>query len=70
MPLSLSRFPDHPNRSKLRGIHLKIKAITGAISNVLGKIKGLRDDIQPGYADNLRQVQADVRAIKERLGIR
>jgi hypothetical protein len=25
MPLSLSRFPDHPNRSKLRGIHLKIK---------------------------------------------
>lgn len=24
MPLSLSRFPDHPNRSKLRGIHLKI----------------------------------------------
>ncbi|KUG15945.1 putative cell division-related [hydrocarbon metagenome] len=48
----------------------QIKAITGAISNVLGKIKGLRDDIQPGYADNLRQVQADVRAIKERLGIR
>ncbi len=47
----------------------QIKAITGAISNVLGKIKGLRDDIQPGYADNLRQVQADVRAIKERLGI-
>jgi hypothetical protein len=25
MPLSLSRFPDHPSRSKLRGIHLKIK---------------------------------------------
>ncbi len=25
MPHSLSRFPDHPNRSKLRGIHLKIK---------------------------------------------
>ena len=24
MPLSLSRFPDHPSRSKLRGIHLKI----------------------------------------------
>jgi len=27
MPLSLSRFPDHPSRSKLRGIHLKIKDI-------------------------------------------
>jgi hypothetical protein len=35
----------------------------------LGEIKGLRDDIQPGYANNLRQVQADVRAIKERLGM-
>ncbi len=27
MPLSLSRFPDHPSRSKLRGIHLKIKSV-------------------------------------------
>ena len=26
MQSSLSRFPDHPNRSKLRGIHLKIKS--------------------------------------------
>ena len=25
MQSSLSRFPDYPNRSKLRGIHLKIK---------------------------------------------
>jgi len=24
---SLSRFPDHPNRSKLRGIHLKNKSV-------------------------------------------
>jgi len=40
-----------------------VKANTGAI---IEEIKGLRDDIQPGYA---RQMQADVRAIKERLGM-
>ena len=32
----------------------------------LDEIKGMREDIQPGYA---RQMQADVRAIKERLGM-
>ena len=47
----------------------QIKANTDAIPHVLGEIKGLRDDIQPGYANNFRQVQADVRAIKERLGM-
>jgi len=35
----------------------------------LDEIKGLREDIQPGYAMNFRQVQADVRAIKDRLGM-
>ena len=29
MQSSLSRFPDHPNRSKLRGIHFKIKITAG-----------------------------------------
>jgi len=32
----------------------------------LEEIKGLREDIQPGYA---KQMQTDIRAIKERLGI-
>ena len=32
-------------------------------------IKGMREDIQPGYATHFRQVQADVKAIKERLGM-
>ena len=32
-------------------------------------VKGMREDIQPGYATNFRQVQADVKAIKERLGM-
>ena len=33
---------------------------------VLDEIKGLREDIQPGYA---KQMQTDIRAIKERLGM-
>lgn len=32
-------------------------------------IKGLREDIQPGLAVQLGQVQADVKAIKARLGM-
>ena len=36
---------------------------------ILVEIKGLREDIQPGYAINFRQVQADVRTIKDRLGM-
>jgi hypothetical protein len=29
----------------------------------------MREDIQPGYAAQFRLVQADIRAIKERLGM-
>ena len=36
---------------------------------ILEEIKGLRDDIQPGFAMQFRQVQVDVKAIKERLGM-
>jgi hydrogenase maturation factor HypF (carbamoyltransferase family) len=32
-------------------------------------IRGLREDIQPGLAVQFRQVQADIRAIKDRLGM-
>ena len=49
-----------------------IKAVrknTDTIPQVLEEIKGMREDIQPGYGMTLRQVQADVRAIKERLGM-
>jgi acylphosphatase len=42
---------------------------TDPIPQVLEEIKGIREDIQPGYAIQFRQVQADVRAIKERLGM-
>ena len=33
------------------------------------EIKGLREDIQPGLVVQLGQVQADIRAIKDRLGM-
>jgi hypothetical protein len=37
----------------------------------IDEIKGMREDIQPGYGMTLRQfqVQSDIRAIKERLGM-
>jgi hypothetical protein len=36
---------------------------------ILEEIEGMSEDIQPGYATNFRQVQTDVKAIKERLGM-
>ncbi|MDD2755209.1 MAG: hypothetical protein PHS80_06735 [Methanothrix sp.] len=44
-----------------------VKDNTDAIPQVLEEIKGMREDIQPGYDMYFRQVQSDVRAIKERL---
>lgn len=42
---------------------------TSVIPETLEEIKGLREDIQPGLAVQLGQVQADIRAIKDRLGM-
>ena len=50
----------------------EIKAVrknTDTIPQMSEEIKGLREDIQPGYANDLRQVQADIRAIKDRVGM-
>ncbi|VVB69872.1 Acylphosphatase [uncultured archaeon] len=46
-----------------------IKVVRNTTEATLDEIKGLREDIQPGYAANFRQVQVDVRAIKDRLGM-
>jgi len=46
-----------------------MKAMRKTTDATLDEIKGLREDIQPGYGMTLRQVQSDVRAIKERLGM-
>jgi acylphosphatase len=47
----------------------EIKAVRKTGDETLSEIKGLREDIQPGYATHFRQVQSDVKAIKERLGM-
>jgi len=46
-----------------------IKAVRKTTETTLEEIRGLRDDIQPGYGMGFRQLQADVRATKERLGM-
>ena len=60
------------NTAVIPRISEDIKAVrknTDTIPQVLEEIKGLREDIQPGYGMHFRQVQSDVRAIKERLGM-
>ena len=60
------------NTAVIPRISEDIKAVrknTDTIPQVLEEIKGMREDIQPGYGMHFRQVQSDVRAIKERLGM-
>jgi len=45
------------------------KAIRKTTDTTLEEIKGLREDIQPGYGISLKQVQADIKALKEQLGM-
>jgi acylphosphatase len=47
---------------------LEIRDNTAVTPQILEEIKAMREDIQPGYGMTLRQVQSDVRTIKERLG--
>jgi acylphosphatase len=47
----------------------EVRKNTAVTPQILEEIKGLREDIQPGYATHFRQVQSDVKAIKERLGM-
>ena len=46
-----------------------LKAVRKTSDMTLTEIKGLREDVQPGFAMQIQQIQADVRAIKERLGM-
>lgn len=57
------------NTDKIPEIRDDLKSVKKNTEASLDEIKGLREDIQPGYAMNFRQVQADVRAIKDRLGM-
>ncbi len=47
----------------------EIRKNTSVTPQILDEIRGLREDIQPGYAMQFRQVREDIRAIKERLGM-
>jgi len=61
-------------KTDIKEIKTDVQEMSGGINAVqkntqaaLDEIKGMREDIQPGYGMTL--VQADVRAIKERLGM-
>ena len=45
-----------------------IKSVRKSTEATLEEIKGLREDIQPGYGTSFRQMQADIKAIKEQIG--
>ena len=47
----------------------EVRKNTDTIPQVLEEVRGIREDIQPGYANNFRQMQTDIRAIKDRLGM-
>ena len=57
------------NTAVIPRISEDIKAVRKTGDATLDEIKGMREDIQPGYGMTLRQVQSDIRAIKERLGM-
>ena len=60
------------NTAVIPQISEDIKAVrknTDTSPQVLEEIKGLREDIQPGYGMHFRQVQSDVRVIKEQPGM-
>jgi len=57
------------NTVMIHRISEDIKAVRKTGDATLDEIKGMREDIQPGYGMHFRQVQSDVRAIKERLGM-
>jgi len=46
-----------------------IKANTDAIPHILEEIKGMKEELQPGFSIQIQQMQKDIAAIKERLGM-
>jgi len=63
-------------KTNIKEIKTDVKEMRGDINAVqnnthatLDEIKGMREDIQPGYGMTFRQMQSDVQAIKERLGM-
>lgn len=48
---------------------LKIEENTKRIPYVADEIERVRDEIQPGLGEQIRQMQADIRALKDRAGM-
>ena len=56
-------------KEDIKEVKADTKAVRKTTDATLKEIKGMREDIQPGYATTLRHVQSDIRAIKEQLGM-
>lgn len=70
MNKAISLLPAMGDGIKEMKIDIKeIRRNTDTIPLVLEEMRGIREDIQPGYANNFRQMQTDIRAIKKRLGM-
>ena len=54
---------------EMKGDVEEVRKNSDTIPLVLEEVRTIREDIQPGYATNFRQMQTDIRAIKERLGM-
>ena len=47
----------------------EVRKNTAATPQIQEEIKDMREDIKPGYGMSMRQVQSDIKAIKEQLGM-
>jgi acylphosphatase len=56
-------------KEDIKEVKADTKAVRKTTDATLEEIKGMREDIQPGSGMTLRQVQSDIRAIKEQLGM-
>ena len=56
-------------KSDVKEIKGDVKTVKANTGTIIDEVRGLREDIQPGFATQFQRVQADVRAIKERLGM-
>lgn len=54
---------------EMKGDVKEVRKNTDTIPQVLEEVRGIREDIQPGYSSNFQKMQTDIRAIKERLGM-
>ncbi len=59
-------------RDDLKAVRTNTDTIPKIAKNtekILEEVKGLREDIQPGFGMQFRQLQADMKAVKDRLGM-